>query len=57
MDSSQVQILIAMMGYMCIVVGIGLFYAKKANESTENYLIGEDLLDHGLQLWQRRHLT
>ena len=40
MDSSQVQILIAMIGYMCIVVGIGLFYAKKANESTENYLIG-----------------
>lgn len=40
MDSSNVQILIAMVLYVSVVIGIGLRYAKTAGESSENYLIG-----------------
>ncbi len=40
MSSGQIQILIAMASYMVIVIGIGIFFAKKANKSTENYFIG-----------------
>ena len=40
MDISQAQILIVMAIYMAIVIGIGLYYAKRASASTENYLIG-----------------
>jgi sodium/proline symporter len=40
MDSSQIQYLIAMVLYISAVVGIGIYYAKRANESSENYLIG-----------------
>jgi sodium/proline symporter len=36
----KVQILIAMLLYMSVVVGIGVYYAKRAGESSENYLIG-----------------
>jgi len=36
----QAQILIVMVIYMAVVVGIGLFFAKKANENTENYFLG-----------------
>ena len=31
---------IAMIAYMAVVIGIGLYYAKKANENTENYFLG-----------------
>ena len=34
------QILIAMVIYMAIVIAIGLVYAKKANQSSENYFLG-----------------
>ena len=40
MDSNTMQILIAMAVYMAIVIGIGLWYAKKANKSSENYFLG-----------------
>ena len=40
MDSSTLQIFIAMAGYMLIVIGIGLAYAKRANKSSEDYFIG-----------------
>ena len=40
MDSSTLQIFIAMAGYMLIVIGIGLFYAKRSNKSSEDYFIG-----------------
>jgi len=36
----KVQILIAMCCYIAIVIGIGLHYARRANESSDNYLIG-----------------
>jgi len=36
----SVQILIAMVLYIAVVICIGLFYAKRANESSDNYLIG-----------------
>ena len=40
MDSSTIQILIAMVIYMAVVVAIGLVYAKKANQNSENYFLG-----------------
>ena len=40
MESSTIQILIAMVIYMAIVIVIGLVYAKKANQSSENYFLG-----------------
>ena len=40
MDGNTVQILIAMVIYMAVVIGIGLVYAKKANQSSENYFLG-----------------
>ncbi len=40
MDGDKLQISIAMFSYMALVVGIGLYYAKRANESSENYFLG-----------------
>lgn len=40
MDSNTIQILIAMIIYMAAVIGIGVFFAKKANKSSENYFLG-----------------
>ncbi len=34
------QILIVMCIYMLLVIGIGLFFAKRANENSENYFLG-----------------
>jgi sodium/proline symporter len=34
------QILIVMCLYMALVIGIGLFFAKRANENSENYFLG-----------------
>ncbi len=40
MDSGTLQILATMVVYMLIVVAIGLFFARRANESSENYFLG-----------------
>lgn len=40
MSGERLQIFIAMCSYMVLVVGIGLYYAKRANENSENYFIG-----------------
>ncbi|HYE83436.1 MAG TPA: sodium/proline symporter PutP [Clostridia bacterium] len=40
MDGGSVQIFIAMVLYVAVVIGIGVHYAKRANESSDNYLIG-----------------
>ncbi len=40
MDSGTVQILIAMVVYMLIVIGIGIYFMKRANKSTENFILG-----------------
>ena len=37
MTGDKLQIFIAMCAYMAFVIGIGLYYAKRANESSENY--------------------
>lgn len=36
----KIQIFIAMSCYMALVIGIGLYFAKRANENSENYFIG-----------------
>jgi len=40
MDGNTLQILIAMVIYMAAVIIIGLFYAKRANKSSEEYFLG-----------------
>ncbi|MBQ7918931.1 MAG: sodium/proline symporter PutP [Lachnospiraceae bacterium] len=40
MDSQTIQILIAMIIYMAIVIILGLTFAKKANQSSEDYFLG-----------------
>lgn len=40
MQGDQIQILIAMCFYLLVVIGIGLYYARRANESSDNYFIG-----------------
>jgi sodium/proline symporter len=40
MRGDQIQILVAMCVYLVTVIGIGLFYMKRANESPDNYFIG-----------------
>lgn len=40
MSNGSVQILVAMLLYIATVVGIGVYYARRANESSDNYLIG-----------------
>lgn len=40
MASGTLQIFIAMASYMLVVVGIGLYFAKRAQSSSENYFLG-----------------
>jgi sodium/proline symporter len=40
MDTSQIQIFVAMCLYLAVIVGVGVFYAKRANENSENYFLG-----------------
>ena len=38
--SESMQIFVAMCLYMALVIGIGIYYSKRANESSENYFLG-----------------
>ncbi|HEY8464002.1 MAG TPA: sodium/proline symporter PutP [Bacillota bacterium] len=40
MDGARFQIIIAMCLYIVVVIGIGVYYAKRASESSNNFLIG-----------------
>ena len=40
MTGDKLQMLVAMLVYMGLVILIGLYYAKRANESSENFFIG-----------------
>ncbi len=40
MSGDTLQILIAMSSYMLLVIGIGIFFSRRANASSENYFIG-----------------
>ncbi|MGN0771475.1 MAG: sodium/proline symporter PutP [Christensenellales bacterium] len=40
MNSQSIQIMIAMIIYMVAVIVIGIVFAKRANNSTDNYLLG-----------------
>ena len=40
MDTNTLQILVAMVIYMAVVIGIGLIYAKRANQNSEEYFLG-----------------
>lgn len=40
MDGGKVQIFISMCLYMAVVIGIGVYYVKRASQNSGNYLIG-----------------
>ena len=40
MSSDTMQIFIAMAAYMLVVIGIGLWFAKRAQQSSDNYFLG-----------------
>ncbi len=40
MTSDQLKVFLAMAGYMLVVIGIGVFFARRANKNTENYFLG-----------------
>ena len=40
MDSNSIQILISMIIYMAVVIGIGVWFAKRANKSSDDYFLG-----------------
>lgn len=40
MSGEQIRILVAMCVYLAVVVAIGLYYMRRANESSDNYFIG-----------------
>jgi hypothetical protein len=42
MEGGSVQILVAMLAYIAVVIGIGIYYAKRASESSDNFIIEED---------------
>ncbi len=40
MNGNQIQYLISMVVYMAVVIGIGIYFAKKANQSSDQYFLG-----------------
>ncbi len=40
MEGNKIQILCTMIFYMLVVIAIGLYYAKRANKSSEDYFLG-----------------
>ena len=48
MDSNQIQTMITMILYICVVIGIGVYFAKRANSSSENYYLGGRSLGPGI---------
>ena len=40
MSGDTIKILCAMIGYMLIVICIGLYFAKRAQANSENYFLG-----------------
>ena len=37
---TKVQILIAMVAYMCVIIGIGVYFMKRSQKNPENYFLG-----------------
>lgn len=44
MDAATLQVLIAMCLYMAVVIGIGVYFAKRANRSSSDYFLGSRTL-------------
>ncbi|MBO5909559.1 MAG: sodium:proline symporter, partial [Clostridia bacterium] len=40
LDSNQIMYLVAMVIYMSVVIAIGIIFAKRANNSSDEYLLG-----------------
>lgn len=40
MSQEKIKIMISMLGYMLVVIGIGIYFAKRAQKNSENYFLG-----------------
>ena len=40
MNNGNIGIFITMCCYMAVVIGIGLYFAKRSNANSENYFLG-----------------
>ncbi len=40
MDANQIQYLISMVVYMAVIIGIGVYFMKKSQKSSENFFLG-----------------
>ena len=40
MSQDTVKVLIAMCGYMLIVIAIGIYFAKRSQKNSDNYFLG-----------------
>lgn len=40
MDSDRILILVAMLVYIAVVIGIGLFYMRRSNQSSDDFFLG-----------------
>ncbi len=40
MSGDQIQILVAMLAYLGLVIGIGFYFYRRSNQSSEHYFIG-----------------
>jgi len=56
MEGGSVQILVVMLAYIAVVIGIGIYYAKRAGESSDNFIIGGRSIGPGHRPWGRSSL-
>jgi sodium/proline symporter len=47
MQTNDIFVLAAMLVYLLVILGIGFFYAKRANQSTDDYFLGGRSLGRG----------
>ena len=57
MSGSNLQHLAALIVYMAAVIGIGLYFSKRANRDTEAYFLGGRSLGRGSRHSARRRRT
>ncbi|MDR0357187.1 MAG: sodium/proline symporter [Clostridiales Family XIII bacterium] len=40
MDGNSTQIMLSMLAYIAVIIAVGIYFARKANESSDHYFIG-----------------
>ena len=55
MTSEQIMHLVAMAVYMAVVIAIGIIFAKRANQSSDDYFLGGRSLGPWVTAFPPRH--